>query len=201
MSLSTTALGPRIGAEEVIRKAKAKFESLQTFSADFEQVFQWKLTNETQRLTGTLYWKQGDKYRIETQDQIIVTDGKSVWTYSKPNQQVVIEALDRSKEAVLPRDLLLKYSEEYRAQLTGEAKVGDSDCYVLKLSPKAKEAFTVQLMVWVDRSDWIPRKVQETDINGNVNTYALRQVKLKPPLPESLFTFAIPKGAEIIDLR
>ncbi|MFQ5824634.1 MAG: outer membrane lipoprotein chaperone LolA [bacterium] len=190
-----------VRAKDIIKKVKQKYESLESLKADFEQVYSWELAGETQTLKGTIFLKSGNNYRIETESQIIVTDGKTVWTYSESNQQVIIDLLTKSEENPLPKDLLFKYSEDFTPHLVGEEKIEGKKTYLLNLVPKDEEAFIKSMKIWVEASSWLTIKIEQIDINDNVNTYYVRNVKQNIQLDDSLFTFEIPPDTEVVDLR
>ncbi len=187
--------------KEIIKKVKKKYQELRSLKADFEQEYVWELAGETRTVQGTLYLKSGDKYRIETENDVIVTDGKTVWTYSKANEQVIIDSLQSSDENPLPKDLLFKYSEEYNPHFVAEEKLYGKKAFKLNLVPKDEEAFVKSIQIWVDANSWLTVKVQQVDINDNVNTYFLRNAQQNVELEESLFNFQIPPETEVVDLR
>lgn len=191
---------PQVDGQAVVRKVRATFESLKTMRARFTQTFEWKLVGESQKTSGTLAAAKGDRYRIETEDQLIVTDGKTVWNYSKANKQVIIDELGKTADAPLMRDLMLRYAEGYTAVLKGQEAMGGSDCYVVELRPKGEE-FITAVTLWVDGKLWIPLRVRQIDVNDNVNVYELQDVELNVTLPQSLFTFQPLTGTEVIDMR
>ena len=187
--------------KNIIKKVKQNYEQIQSLKADFEQEYVWQLVGETEKLQGTLYLKSGNKYRIETESQIVVTDGESVWTFAKSTDQVIIDLLDNSEENALPKDLLFKYSEDYNPNLVGEEEIDEKKTYVLDLVPKDEEAFVKAMKIWVDADSWLTVKIQQTDINDNVNTYQLKNVQQNIPLEDTLFDFKIPPEADVVDLR
>jgi len=190
-----------INPKEVIKKVKKRYEKLQSLQADFEQVYVWELAGETQTLSGTLQLMGGNRYRIETDTQIIVTDGEVVWTYSKERNQVIIDWLKSSEENPLPKDLLFKYSEDYEPHLVGEETLDGRKTYVLNLVPKEEEPFIKSMKIWVDAEKWLTVKIVQVDINDNVNTYVVKNIKENLKLDPALFTFTVPEDAEVVDLR
>ncbi len=198
--LAAAAAAQVMDGQEVLRKVRATFESLNTLRARFSQTFEWKMVGERQTTTGTLVAAKGDRYHIETDEQLVVTDGKTVWNYAKANNQVIVDQLGKSADAPLLRDLMVRYAEGYKAELKGEEAVGERRCYLVELRPK-EEAFMTMVRLWVDRSLWLPVRVEETDVNDNLHIYELRDVELNVAVPGSLFTFRVPAGAEVIDVR
>ncbi|MFQ5675982.1 MAG: outer membrane lipoprotein carrier protein LolA [bacterium] len=188
-------------AQEIIKKVQEKYKDLKTLSADFEQEFVWELAGETQVVKGLIYLGAANHYRIETDTQTIVADGTTLWTYSEPDNQVIIDSMKKSVENPLPRDLLFQYAEEYTPSLVGEEKLDDRKTYVLSLTPKDEEAFIKSMKIWVDETSWLTIKVVQVDINDNVNTYTIENIKEDVELQPSLFSFQIPADSEVVDLR
>lgn len=194
-------LNPGISAEKVIKKVQKKFDSIRDFSAEFQETFHWELADETQSIKGKIYLKGGDKFRLETQDQIIVSDGRTLWTYSPITNQVIIDDLEKTEEALLPRDLLFKYVREYSPHLLAEEKTKGRRIYKLELIPKDRDEFIQRMEIWVDGKDWITKKISYIDINGNKRIYEISNIRINQGLEEGFFIFKIPQGVEIIDMR
>jgi outer membrane lipoprotein-sorting protein len=57
----------------------------------FTQEIKFGTTGTEQSFAGRFYMKKGNKYRIEMEDQTIVTDGESVWRYTSINNQLIID--------------------------------------------------------------------------------------------------------------
>jgi outer membrane lipoprotein carrier protein len=188
-------------AEDLVAKIRQTYEKLESLKGDFEQQYTWSLAGETQVLNGTLYMKKGDRYRVETPNQMIVTDGKTVWTYSLDKKQVFVDRLEKSKENPLPRDLMLKYTRDYKPRLLRSEKVGASDCYVIALTPQDENAFVQLVTAWIDKSTWLALRIEQTDLNDNKTVYLLKNAQRNVPLAEELFSFKIPADVEVVDMR
>lgn len=187
--------------KEIINKVRDKYEELTSLKAEFTQTFFWELAGETQVVRGTLYVKGNNNYRIETDDQLIVTDGTTVWTFSKKDEQVIINLADKSADSPLPKDLLFQYSKDYKARFIADEEVDGHKTYAVALVPKEEEAFVKTMKIWVDKSDWVTRKIEQVDINDNINTYEIRNIEENIELAAALFKFEIPETAEVVDLR
>ena len=77
-------------AKEIIRNVQKKYDELKSLKVDFRQDIKWELTGETQTVQGTFYLQRGNKYRMETETQEIVTDGETMWTLYKKSGRIVI---------------------------------------------------------------------------------------------------------------
>lgn len=188
-------------AGKILARVRSTYDNLQSLTADFEKDYTWALAGETQTLAGKLYLKKGDRYRIETEVQTIVTDGKTVWTYSPEKSQVFVDRLEKSEENPLPRDLLVKYTNEFKASYLRSETLNGRECHVVQLEARNEEAFARSVTVWVDKKSSVAVQIAQRDLNDNVTTYRLKNFALNPPLNDQLFTFAIPENTEVIDWR
>jgi chaperone LolA len=188
-------------AEDIVNKIRQTYEKLESLKGDFEQEFIWSLAGETQVLNGTLYLKKGDRYRVETPNQMIITDGKTVWTYSLDKNQVFVDNLEKSKDNPLPRDLIIKYTHDFKPKLLRSEKLGAVDCYVLALTPRDENSFIRSVTAWIDKSTWLAARIEQVDINDNKTAYVLKNTQRNVPLADALFTLKIPAEAEVVDMR
>lgn len=187
-------------AKDIVKNVRKKYEKLASFEADFVQTSVWALAGEEQKEGGRLALGEKNKYRIETDTQLIISDGNRVWTYSKERNQVILDLLTKSKEHQLPKDILLKYTENSRVELLGESVIGGTPCFELKFTPKDEDAFIMSTKLWVDKNKLVTLRIEQEDINENITRYDLEKIKMNPPLENALFSFTIPADAEVIDL-
>ncbi len=187
-------------ARNIIRRVQETVKGHHEIYVAFKQTFEWRITGNVQELAGRIYLRDLDKFRIETVDQVIVSDGKSLWTYSIPANRVLIDRARRSPRTRLPRDFLFQYPEEYKPRLIQEAPA-DEKTYVLELLPAKKGAFVTAIRIWVDGDNWTVRKIEYKDVNGNVTTYEILDIDLEPDFEGILFTFQPAGDTQVIDLR
>ena len=83
----------------------------------------------------------------------------------------------------------------------GEERIGRKRCYLVELVAKEEEAYISHIRLWVDRSLWLVRKVEYRNINDDITTHTLTDLKTNKDLDMHLFTFEVPKGVEVVDLR
>jgi chaperone LolA len=188
--------------EDIVEEIQDRYDNLKYFSADFTQVEKFNLTGTENKTKGKIFVRDGVKYRLETDDRTIVTDGTTVWTWSVFNNQVLIDRAKKDDGAMLPRDLLFKYPREYYASLLEEVTYNGRDHYVLKLDPKEDTHGYIKTMkIWVDTDSYLISKIEYTDLNDNTSAFEISKINTKKELPDALFTFTPPQGSEVIDLR
>ncbi len=190
-----------IDAEEIIRDVRQKYDGIKSFSADFVQSFNWKLAGQSQEQKGKIILKDFDKFRIETEDQLIVSDGTTLWTYSRIHGQVIIDRIENAEEVILPRDLFLKFSQKYIPTLAGEEKIRNMDCQVVRMTAKSGDVYIKEMKIWVDKKSLLTTKIEQKDINDNLTTYVLENMVINQPLDPETFHYVVPKDVEVIDMR
>jgi len=191
-----------MSAKKIVENVTKRYQTITDVSAHFEQTFFWKLAGEQQTIEGKIYVKDGKKYRIETDDQLIVTDGLTIWTLSKTNKQVLVDALnENSQQNPLMREFLTRYSEEYIPKLVDQKEIKGAEYYLVELSAKSEDMFITKVGIWVDEKTWLMLSVEQTDINGNLTKYIVTDVDFNTKLSETLFKIEVPEGYELIDLR
>lgn len=195
------AFGAGIQSQEIIQNVEKNLSEKQTVTARFEELYVWKLTGEKQTIKGEFNLKGENRFRITTDDQLIVSDGKTLWTYSKPAGRVLIDKVENAENDWLPQKLFLKTRKEFRHRLSGEETFQGRKCYVLDFDAENEDSYITKMKVWVDAESWLPGKIEQTDISRNKTIYTLSEIKTGMELEDSLFEFKPPEGVEIIDLR
>ena len=201
MLLPIMIYGANLSSKKIIENLEKTISEKNTLKADFEETYIWELTGEKQTIQGEFILKGEDHFRITTNDQIIVSDGETIWMYNIPSHRVLIDRLVNSDDTILPRQILLKHQNNYRNQMIMEEKIFDHPCYVIQLTSETEDIFIPKVRVWVNQKNWIPQKIEQTDLNQNVTIYLLKKVELGIPVEDNQFRFQIPDSAEIIDMR
>lgn len=185
-------------AQEIIKNVQSKYNSTKDAQASYSQSIKYS-SGSTQSSSGTIYIQKEDKYRIESKNEIIVTDGVTSWSYSKKKKQVVIDNYKNDGNTFSPNKFLFNYPENFYSDLDGSETISGSDCYVLKLSPRHKGSVK-SAKIWVDKEENLIKKITINSSESST-TYSLKKITLDAGLASSKFTFSPPEGVEVIDLR
>jgi len=186
---------------EIIERLKKKYASVDDAVVKFEQKVKYGVSKFEQSFSGTLYFKKKNKYRIETEEQVVVTDGNTSWLYSKVNKQVIIDRYKEDQNAVSPDKFLFSISDEYIPVVLKVEKVDNKKVYIVKLTPRNENSAIESAKIWVVDGDWDVTKVEITDINGTVTTYNVKSVKLNSGVKDDVFKFVVPPSVKVVDLR
>ena len=196
-----TVIQADVKADKIIKKVLAKYEASKTFKADFEQTYYWVLTDNKAEQFGTIWLEGKDKFKIQTENQVIVSDGKTVWTYSKNTNQVLIDNVQKTEDITLPGDIMLNFLDEYKAIYTGKEKLKKILCHRLEMTAKDENQFIQKVILWVGNDDLVVHQIEQIDLNKNTNTYYLKSIEFNKPFDDNFFHYEPGDSVEVIDMR
>ena len=187
--------------EAALKDIRKQYKSIKSFRCEFTEQFQWQFTGELVTRNGIMIAADGDRFRMETSEQIIVCDGNNLYRYNSLKNQVMIEPVKEASN-LLPRRFLLDIGSEFDAVVISPISIQGMEGFRLELKPlKSDESFMSSATIWVTTTDMIVHKMQMDDLNGNRTTYILQNIVIDKPIDPHETTFIIPEGAELFDLR
>jgi outer membrane lipoprotein carrier protein len=195
-----TDRGECITADELALQVENKYRSFKSLCMDFVRVVRSDIFETESSTQGKMVFGNPDKYRIETSDETIVSDGKFIWTYSAENKQVIKNLADRSGDFFKPYQYLSDFRTNYIPQLKGEEKVDRSDCFLLLLSPRKKDVFIKKMTIWVDKKSFLAKSLTYEDSNDNQVTLTFQHIKANRKIQDSEFIYRASPGVEEVDL-
>jgi chaperone LolA len=188
-------------AQDILKKVRDKYDSVADAEIKFQQRVRMPVGKLEQTTAGTLLTRKGNKYRVELEQQTIVTDGVTVWSYSATQQQVLVDRFEQDERSLSPDRILSGEAGDLAPALLGKEKLGKMETVVLKLTPHDESALLKWLKLWVSESDWLVRRAELVDLNGKETVYQVLDIKVNTGIPDAQFTFVAPAGVEVVDLR
>lgn len=185
-------------AQDIINKLKAKYDGGGAIKALFTQTM--TQGSKSRNMSGTIVM-QKSKYRVETGDQTLVTDGKTTWAYSKQQKKVLVDNYQADENTFSPDIFFAKQAQRFNIQKLADQKVNGTDAYQLKFNPKSSGMMMKETILWVRKSDAMPIKVSILDQNNTRILLTLTNLQQNPPINNSTFSFSAPKGVQVVDLR
>jgi len=173
-------------ADESVKALQNKFNGVKDLSASFRQ----------DNMSGTIYFKKDNMYRIELSNLTLVSDGKTTWSYNKKENKVIVNDYDETTSSMFSFNSIIR---EYPAKCNSTA-VKEGNSTIITLTPKknAKMGFT-SAKIWVSSDNLVQKIVIEK--GKNPLQISLSNYKINQNLSNSHFNFTPPKGSKIIDLR
>ncbi len=197
---ASTAL-PGDDAADLVAKLRKKYDRIEDLALTFRQTTVFAVSKARQSSEGALALAKGNRYRITFEDRVIVSDGATVWSWSKSNAQVIIDRFRDDPNGLTPERLLARIPSEYSPLPMGKERLGKTEATVVKLTPPAGDRSVRWCKLWVDEDRLTIVRLQMSDLAENDITYDLSDILMDKGLPDSTFRMAIPPGAEILDLR
>ena len=198
-TLGSPLTSPGQSAKNVMDNMRDTLKKQKEISIVYEQSYRWKSSNTGSKTTGRLDLKELKMFRLLTEEQTIVSDGETIWSYSAFADQVIIERVNKSSGIKIPTDFLFDYPKEYNAKLSEENKFEGE--FLIELTPKDKSSFVTVIRIWVDGDDYLTRKIEYVDINKNVTLWEITEINLDPEFDKSHFIYDPPPGSNVVDLR
>tara|TARA_B100000686_G_C16623287_1_gene880416 strand:- start:2 stop:664 length:663 start_codon:yes stop_codon:yes gene_type:complete len=193
-----------ITGPEVIERMQKKFAKSETFSAKFEKRFYWAVLDKHLTQSGNIYTRKPGQFRVEVEGDLIIADGKSIWSYTKDNNQVIVS--DYDTEFLTPWEILVDYSQTFDPVSVAQTKLSGQSCYTIVLKPQ-NETSTVEgqkvqwMKIWVDKKHWYLLQVEQIEPNEDLRTYILKDHRVDKKLNNELFFFDDIDGVDVIDRR
>jgi chaperone LolA len=194
---------PRGSGEDpqvVLSGLQERYDKLSDLAVDFVQEVHSGVFASVERTSGKMFLASGDKFRMQTDEQTIVSDGKLLWVYSRENKQVTIDKVAKSRDIVRPSDYLFTFRESYTSYLLPDTTISKVECITIQLVCEEKDEFIQQMTLYVGREDLLTHRASYVDINGNNVIIDFSDLKVDKGLPDNLFFFETPKGVEEVRL-
>jgi outer membrane lipoprotein carrier protein len=191
-------------AAEILSQAERTARGIRSLEADFTQTLHVPLLGSDQRSAGKLYQRKPDRFLMRFSDpdgDVIVADGRHFWLYypSTDRTQVIRTSIAEGGESVdLQQQFLSNPNQRFVATLAGDESVGGQATHVLTLVPRGASPYRI-LKVWIDKDDYLVRRFEMTEDNNSVRTVEMRNIRTNHALPDNLFTFTPPAGAQVFD--
>jgi outer membrane lipoprotein carrier protein len=207
-----SALSLNTFAQEQDPKAKAILDDLskttktyKTITADFNHTIYNKDKKQTDKLAGKIQVK-GQKFKLVIPGNVIVCDGKTIWTHNKDAAEVTIKNSDPSNEDQMnPSKIFTLYETGYKYKYDKEEKVGTVTCHIIDLypsiKPEKKKFHTIKLYVDKVKKQVVQLKMLMKD--GGTQLYEVKSFKPNAEIPDATFVFDTKgfKPDQIIDER
>lgn len=190
-------------AEEILLAAERAYDAVRTMRASFTQELTVPLLNSTHNSRGDLYHRKPDRFAMrftEPAGDLVVADGTSLWAYypSTDPGQVLRASSGEAGRLDLQREFLSNPTERFDATLEGTETIEGRRVHRLRLVPRSPAGYS-SVRIWIDAQDSLARRFEVVESNDNIRRVELHDLRVNVDLPEGVFTFTPPEGAQIFD--
>lgn len=203
----TAARAEAQSAQTVVGRAARAYAALTSLRADFEQRIEDSLIG-TFDSRGALAQAGQNRLAMRFSDpdgDAIVVDGQQVWVYTPSTAAGQVIRMPVPNGPIYGFNVLSwildRPAERYRMRYLRIDKVGTRAVDVVELIPLSPELPFSRAVVWLDRDDALPRRLEISERRGGTRTITLSRVRVNESLPASAFRFEVPAGVRIVDQR
>ena len=184
-------------SNEILKQLSANTKSYTFMDVDFD----FNFINTTQEInenqTGNIKISN-NKFRLDLNEQIVISDDSTQWIYLKESNELQIMEFDSEDEMLSPNKLFTIYENGYKNQYI-ELKKNN---HIIDLFPVERNEFkNIQLHINKDKIQL--NKIILFDKNGGSFSYTITKFITNTNFDENLFKFNTEEypDLEIIDLR
>jgi len=193
-------------ANSIVGRSSRVYRSLASLTADFVQVIDNPMIDSAES-RGTLVQAGPDKLAMRFTDppgEAVIIDGRSVWVYTPrttPGQ--VIRMSVPSGGPVYGYNMLAwlldRPAERYTAAYIRADVLGGRSMDVVELVPAVPDLPFERAVLWLDRADGVPRRLEITEHSGATRTLTLSKIRVNQSVPDRTFRFDVPPGVRVVD--
>ncbi|WP_040496947.1 LolA family protein [Fulvivirga imtechensis] len=189
-------------AKEILDAMSAKYRNMTGFSAEITSSLVNDVDGINEEFGGKITVK-GDMYKLEMDDQIVINNGVTVWTYLPDANEVNIDTYNPDEDEISPSKIYDAYKKGYKYIYIGEETYKGEPVSAIDLVPNNKDAQFFKIKLFVSKKDSSLKSWTMFDKSGNKYTYSFKNFKENINPKDSEFAFDATKypGVEIIDLR
>jgi outer membrane lipoprotein carrier protein len=189
-------------AEKILEAMTKKYQSLKVFGASFTQTLENPKNRIKETMQGDIY-VSGNKFRLKMKDQEIISNGSTIWTFMKSENEVNISDVDPEEEQMSPNAIFTLYKKGYKYALVDEIREGGQRYHIIELSPEDKKNPIFKVRLQINKQDHSLKTWTMFRDSGNRYTYSIKDFNPNPDVDANFFSFdkSKYKGVKVIDLR
>ena len=189
-------------ALEILEAMSKKYKAISAFEANLTSA----LTNESENVKEEFKGKivvKGDKFKLSLEDQEIINNGTTVWTYLPSAKEVNIDNFDPKSDDINPVKIFDIYKKGFKYLFLGDKTEGALVVEEIDLVPEKKNAQYFKIKMMISKKDKSIQNWTMFDKSGNRYKYTITKFSPNLKIEDSFFAFDAKKypGVEVIDLR
>ncbi len=191
-------------AKTILDVMSNRYKKMTSYVAKFSTA----LVNETEGLNEVFEGEitvKGNQYILKTEEQEVINDGKTVWTYLPDVNEVNIDDYLPDEDEITPSSIFDEYKKGYKYIWLKSTKEQGMSADVIDLIPSdAANAQFFKIKMVISSQDKTLLKWTMYEKQGNKYIYTISDFNEKATVSDAAFKFDknnYPKGVEIVDLR
>jgi outer membrane lipoprotein carrier protein len=198
---AATAGQARPSATEAAQLVQQKYDKVKDFSADFTHLYEGGVLKKKSTERGAVQIKKPGRMRWEyaaPEKKTFVSDGTRIYSYIPADKQLIMSAVPKDDEATTAVLFLAGKGNLVRDFKVSYADPAPEGTLALRLDPRQKQNDYDWLILGVDAKTMQIRSLTAADQQGGRSTFQFSNYRENTGLADSVFTFKIPKGTDVI---
>jgi outer membrane lipoprotein-sorting protein len=191
-------------ARKILDRVAEKSKSYKSIRTDYELLIEDRKEDMQTESKGRIIIKK-NKYKLESDESTVYYDGKTMWTYTPDNNEVVISEPDTLDDNFLvnPASIFDIYNRDFKYRYDGEIDGNNIKMHEIHMFPKNLEQPYSRIILHIDAGRDLLSGIKIVGKDGVDYTISLDNYITNEDIDDSVFTFSSSKHkkAEIIDLR
>jgi outer membrane lipoprotein carrier protein len=195
-------------ADKAIESAVAAYAGIRTAKASFEQTIMNPLLGSELKSRGEFEQSRPNRFAFRFTDpkgDVIVCDGRYVWAYLPTSTPGRVNRAPCGGDQAGSLDLIGEFFTNPKARYTigdgGAATIGDRKTHVVLLTPKSKDAAFTRAKVWIEPTSGSLVQFEAVEPSGLTRLVRITRFTPNAPVNQSAFTFTVPKGVKVVDIK
>jgi outer membrane lipoprotein carrier protein len=189
--------------DDLVAKMQRKYESLDSFKANFTQTYESKRFSDHLVEKGVVYFHKGGLMKWlynEPEKKVFLSDGLFYQYYVEDDKQLVKVPVQENDDQRSPALFLAgrgNFQRDFRAEWS-DPRPGS---HLVKLTPLKPQPDFAYLIVDVDPVRGLIERLLVVDEYDNRTEYTFLEIQENPKLEPNFFAFQPPPGTDIIYQR
>ena len=186
-----------------ISQVLATINQIDTFQATFLYTSKQANGQEGQNPIKGQIWVKGQQYHLVLAEQVLISNGQSIWTYLPQAHEVHISDEDPEQEAWNPAKLLTMHRKGFLPVACKTQFIDQESCDVVEWISQDSASAIIQINATVQQKDKKLKKIAALDSHQVWHSFFVEEFELKEDLPDTCFEFDLASypDIEVIDLR
>ncbi|MDH5474150.1 MAG: outer membrane lipoprotein carrier protein LolA [Cyclobacteriaceae bacterium] len=190
-------------AKEILDAMSNKYKNISAYKAKFSTSLVNKIDGVNETFKGEITIK-GDKYILYTEEQTVINNGTTVWTYLPDVNEVNIDVYDPDDDEITPSSIFDEYKKGYKYIWIENTTQEGVACDVVDLIPndtKSSQFFKIKMII--SSKDKTLKKWTMFEKSGNQHIYIISNFNSSISISDAVFKFDESKfpDVEVVDLR
>ncbi len=191
-------------AVDILNKVSSKTKAYDNFSAKFTMNLVDIQSDLNLTKSGNIT-VAGDKYRVKLDNDVVIGDGETRWTYQAESNEVYVDyEVEDDGSGLNPSKIFTIWESGFKQFYEGEKTLDGKQVHQINLHPaKPDQTNYHTVKVFVDKTKLELVKLEVVGKEGDTYIYKLLDFKSNQSIPAGQLTFSKSDfpGAEVIDMR